>query len=216
MMKDNINKEDGFIIEFWANIFSFLSKISIFCFVRKKKNDNTHVFVERWVLGNLLLAITTTLIGYYLGNKIKWFLYIIIVYAILRVFEVIIYQLNVLFFDPYRTEKRGKKYEIKSPTRMVILLLHNYVEVMFWYAAIIIALIQLSGNLLDATWGEYVRSNILCIATFDSSGIQEIVGEFYSKLSGIVFLQIISGVIMTIISLARFIGLMPVIDSKND
>jgi len=99
---------------------------------------------------------------------------------------------------------------------MVILLLHNYVEVMFWYAAIIIALIQLSGNLLDATWGEYVRSNILCIATFDSSGIQEIVGEFYSKLSGIVFLQIISGVIMTIISLARFIGLMPVIDSKND
>ncbi len=216
MMKDNINKEDGFIIEFWANIFSFLSKISIFSFVRKKKNDNTHVFVERWVLGNLLLAITTTLIGYYLGNKIKWFLYIIIVYAILRVFEVIIYQLNVLFFDPYRTEKRGKKYEIKSPTRMVILLLHNYVEVMFWYAAIIIALIQLSGNLLDATWGEYVRSNILCIATFDSSGIQEIVGEFYSKLSGIVFLQIISGVIMTIISLARFIGLMPVIDSKND
>lgn len=216
MMKDNINKEDGFIIEFWANIFSFLSKISIFSFVRKKKNDNTHVFVERWVLWNLLLAITTTLIGYYLGNKIKWFLYIIIVYAILRVFEVIIYQLNVLFFDPYRTEKRGKKYEIKSPTRMVILLLHNYVEVMFWYAAIIIALIQLSGNLLDATWGEYVRSNILCIATFDSSGIQEIVGEFYSKLSGIVFLQIISGVIMTIISLARFIGLMPVIDSKND
>ncbi|WP_346895265.1 hypothetical protein [Clostridium sp. UBA7503] len=216
MMKDNIIKEDGFIIEFWANIFSFLSKISIFSFIRKKKNDNIHIFVERWVLGNLLLAITTTLIGYYLGNKVKWFLYIIIGYAILRVFEIIIYQLNVLFFDPYRAEKRGKKYEIKSPTRMVILLLHNYVEVMFWYAAIIIALIQLSGNLLDATWGEYVRSNILCIATFDSSGIQEIVGEFYSKLSGIVFLQIISGVIMTIISLARFIGLMPVIDSKND
>ncbi len=212
MMKDNIIKEDGFIIEFWANIFSFLSKISIFSFIRKKKNDNIHIFVERWVLGNLLLAITTTLIGY----KVKWFLYIIIGYAILRVFEIIIYQLNVLFFDPYRAEKRGKKYEIKSPTRMVILLLHNYVEVMFWYAAIIIALIQLSGNLLDATWGEYVRSNILCIATFDSSGIQEIVGEFYSKLSGIVFLQIISGVIMTIISLARFIGLMPVIDSKND
>lgn len=72
MMKDNINKEDGFIIEFWANIFSFLSKISIFSFVRKKKNDNTHVFVERWVLGNLLLAITTTLIGYYLDyyNKV--------------------------------------------------------------------------------------------------------------------------------------------------
>ena len=140
-------------------------------------------------------------------------MYIIVGYAILRVFEVIIYQLNVLFFDPYRAEKRGEVYKIKSPTRMVILLLHNYVEVMFWYAAIIIALVQISGNQLGATWGEYVRSNILCIATFNSSMIEDIVGEMYPKLSNIVFLQIISGIIMTIISLARFIGIMPSVES---
>lgn len=205
--------KDGFIIEFWANVFNVLSKISIFFIVRKFKKSMTYTFVEGWVLGNLVGALTSTLIGYYLGYNLKWLMYIIVGYAILRVFEVIIYQLNVLFFDPYRAEKRGEVYKIKSPTRMVILLLHNYVEVMFWYAAIIIALVQISGNQLGATWGEYVRSNILCIATFNSSMIEDIVGEMYPKLSNIVFLQIISGIIMTIISLARFIGIMPAVES---
>ncbi len=204
---------DGFIIEFWANVFNVLSKISVFSIVRKFKKPMTHKFVEGWVLGNLIVAILSTLIGYYLGNSLKGLMYFILIYALLRVFEVIIYQLNVLFFDPYRAEKKGEVYKIKSPTRMVILLLHNYVEVMFWYASTIIALVQISGNELGATWGEYVRSNILCIATFDSSMIQEIVGEFYPKLSSIVFLQIISGIIMTIISLARFMNLMPEVES---
>ena len=204
---------DGFIIEFWANVFNVLSKISVFSIVRKFKKPMTHKFVEGWVLGNLIVAILSTLIGYYLGNSLKGLMYFIVFYSVLRVFEVIIYQLNVLFFDPYRAEKRGEVYKIKSPTRMVILLLHNYVEVMFWYASIIIALVQISGNELGATWGEYVRSNILCIATFDSSMIQEIVGELYPRLSSIVFLQIISGIIMTIISLARFMNLMPEVES---
>jgi len=207
---------DGFIIELWANIFNVLSKISIYYFVKKIKKNISYTFVEGWVLGNLIAAIALTGVGYYLGNKIRWILYVILMYAILRVFEVIIYQLNVLFFDPYRAEKQGKKYKIKSPTRMVILLLHNYVEVMLWYAAIIIAMIQLSGNSIDATWGECVRYNVLCIATFDSSGIQEIAGAFYPKLSIIVFLQILSGIIMTIISLARFIGLMPSVESVDN
>jgi len=211
-MKSRKNS-DGFIIEFWAVVFSFLSKLSVFFIIRKMKGKMTYNFVEGWVLGNLLAAFIATVVGYYFYDKLVWAVYIIIGYAILRVFEVIIYQLNVLFFDPYRAEKRGEVYRIKSPTRMVILLLHNYVEVMLWYAAITIALMQISGSPIEATWGEYLRSNIICIATFDSSMIQEVAGEFYPKLSSIVFLQIISGIIMTIISLARFISLLPEVES---
>ena len=204
---------DGFIIEFWSNVFKVLSKISIFAIVSKSKKQMTYSFVEGWVLGHLIAAIVSTLIAYHLGSSFTGFMYFIIIYALLRVFEVIIYQLNVLFFDPYRAQKKGEVYKIKSPTRMVILLLHNYVEIMFWYAAIIIGLVQIGGYELQATWGEYVRSNILCIATFNSGMIQEIVGELYPSLSSIVFLQIISGIIMTIISLARFMNLMPQIES---
>lgn len=208
-------KNDGFIIEFWSIIFGILSKISIFSIVRKMKKEMTYMFVEAWVLGNLVVSIISTLVAYHLGINSKKIMFFIIGYAVLRVFEVIVYQLNVLFFDPYRAEKRGEVYKIKSPTRIVILLLHNYVEIMFWYAAIIIALVQISGQGLQASWGEFVRSNILCIATFDGSMIQEIVGELYPKLSSVVFMQIISGIIMTIISLARFMNLMPALGSVD-
>jgi len=120
---------------------------------------------------------------------------------------------TLVAYDPYREAKKRKPYRIKSPTRMVILLLHNYVEVMLWYAGIIIALIQLSGTGMQATWGEYVRSSILSVATFDAGAMQDVVGDLYPRLSSVVFLQVMTGIIMTIISLARFIGLMPGVES---
>lgn len=73
------------------------------------------MFVEKWVFVHLIGSFTATIIGY----------------GLLRVFEIIIYQINVLFFHPYKFHKAGNEYKIKSPTRIVILLLHNYVEVMF-------------------------------------------------------------------------------------
>lgn len=210
------DRSSGFIIKFWESIFRILSMVSVFYFIRKFKKSISYTFVDAWVLGNLIAAIIATGISYYLGNKAPWLMYMIIGYGMLRVFEIIIYQLNVLFFDPYRAANKGIAYKIKSPTRMVILLLHNYVEVMFWYSAIIIALISINNASLTCTLGEYIRSSVLCVATFDSGAIEEVVGELYPRFSNIVFLQVITGLIMTIVSLARFIGLMPEVDSIDD
>lgn len=210
------NSSGGFMIDFWDRIFNFLSKISIFHIIRKFKKDTSYTFVDAWVLGNLIAAVLSTVLGYYIGSKANWLMYIIIGYGMLRVFEVVVYQLNVLFFHPYRAAKTGKPYKIKSPTRMVILLLHNYVEVMFWYAGIIIALISINNASMTFAWGEYIRSSVLCVATFDSGAIAEVVGELYPRLSNVIFLQVVTGLIMTIVSLARFIGLMPEIDSIED
>lgn len=206
----------GFIINFYLKIFEFLSKLSIFYIIRKLKKNISYTFVEAWVLGNLIAAIISTVVSYYLGSKAPWLMYIIITYGMLRVFEIIVYQLNVLFFDPYHAQKRKEVYKIKSPTRMVILLLHNYVEVMFWYAAIIIALISLNTASMTCTLGEYIRSSVLCVATFNSGAIEEITGQLYPRLSNIVFFQVVTGLIMTIVSLARFIGLMPDIEYIDD
>ena len=217
---------ESFILEFWSRIFNILSKISVFSIVRKvfsKNIINKYSFVEKWVLGNLIFGLISTLIVYYLPDKYLWVTYIIGIYGCLRVFEVIIYQINVMFFDPYRASKKGEVYKIKSPVRMVILLLHNYVEVMFWYTVMIIVLTRAGGQVIIGSWGEYLRSNIICVATFDSSGIDKIItdcnGEQLGKLpvfSGLIFLQIITGIIMTLISLARFMNLMPGIESIDD
>lgn len=209
-------EEKGFIVEYCSVLFGFLGKISIFSVIRRLRKNMTYTFVDAWVLGNLIAAIMFTLVGYYFGDSVSWLMYLIVGYAILRVYEIIIYQLNMLLFDPYRTLKKGKTYKINSPTRTVILLLHNYLEVMFWYAAIIIALQQLNGITLVASYIEYIQSCVLCIATFNGELVQNTVGEIYPGLSNVVFLQVITGVIMTLISLARFIGILPAVESIEE
>lgn len=215
-MKEKNNEEkDSFIIDFWCNIFGILKKISIFEFVRwvtKKKGSR---FVEYWVLGNLIAAILSTVLIYYVGATVKIVTYFIVAYGIIRVFEIIIYQLNVLLFDEYRQARKKEAYILTSVLRTVLLLIHNYIEVMFWYASIMLALLQLDDNTLNASWGEYVRSNILCVAVFDRSSIQELMGDTYSSVANIIFMEVISGVIMTLLSLARFIGIMPGVKTKK-
>jgi len=74
------------------------------------------------VVGNLIAAILSSIFVYNLSIEYKGIIPIVLVYLILRVFEVIIYQINALLFHPYRRSKKpGKKYKIKSVTRMLLL-----------------------------------------------------------------------------------------------
>ncbi|KPU26272.1 hypothetical protein TR13x_10830 [Caloranaerobacter sp. TR13] len=208
-----MNKQDGFIMDLWEKIFSFLSKISIFTllrFIRKRMGKEiTYTFVDSWVLGNLILSILSSIIVYNLTSEYEVLLFIIFGYGVLRVFEVIIYQINVLLFDPYRCKKQNKPYKIKSKSRMVLLLLHNYVEIMFWYSTMMITLVVLILGKVDNSWMSYIRSNILCIVTFDSNVVIEATGKTFPYLYTLAFYEIMSGIIMTVISLARFVGILP-------
>lgn len=204
---------NGFIIVFWEKRFSFLSKMSIFYWIRKifPKIKSSYSFVEMWVLGNLIISTVSsymayTNISYRLNN-------IIFCYATLRIFEIIIYQINVLLFDGYRTIKKirsqgrrrnkSKGYRIKSATRMVILLLHNYVEIIFWYSSLFIILINWYGvDVRTCVWSYYIKESILCMTVYSPT-------MDTSYLLNVIFIAKMSGFIMTTISLARFIGLLP-------
>lgn len=215
-ISNKVKNDEGFLLEYSNEIFYFLEKISIFNLIRKVKGNTTYKFVDGWVLGNLIVAILSTLIIYNLNNNSKVLIFIIFTYAVLRVFEVIIYQINVLLFHPYRAFKAGKNYEINSVPRMVLALLHNYVEIMFWYSTMVISIVVLSdGSAYSLPWSEYVKSNILSIATLDTSMIIDTLPKGYKFLSDIAFFEIISGIIMTIISLARFVGNLPGVNTQN-
>lgn len=203
------NNNSGLLIRMWDDIFGFLEKISIFYIIRKLTDSKSHKFVDGWVIGNLIASIASSLLVYNLYSISRILIYFIIIYAILRVFEIIIYQINVLIFHPLRS----KNYKIKSIYRMVLALLSNYVEIMFWYTAMVIALVVLNeGSAFRLNWTEYVMSNILCIVTLDGNSIKDSIHNSYSYLSDLIFLEIISGIIMTVISLARFIGILPDVD----
>lgn len=205
MNKDIINEEGEFILPFWNAIFGFLERLSIFYLVRKFKVCKTYRFVELWVLGNLILSILFSHIAYNFQNR--YLSYGILIYGLIRVFEVVIYQINVLIFHPYRAAKKGKKYFIKSPFRMVVLLLHNYIEIIFWFMSIYISMLVIGNNVVFESWGTYLKLSSFCFVSSDLT-ILEAKG-FLSSLAWVAYIEVISGLIMTIISLGRFIGTLP-------
>lgn len=209
-----MERKNSFIVDFWEKVFHILSKISLFYWIRKVTKNRSYTFVEGWVLGNLIISILCSLVVYWVPLA-SWILYTLLVYGLLRVFEIIVYQLNVLLFDPYRAQKQNKEYAIHSATRMVVLLLHNYVEIMFWYTAVILCLINIYGSEVYFSWGQFVQQNVLCIATFDSDFLETPRMSAIPALSHVVFMEIISGLIMTLISLSRFIGLLPPVAEKQ-
>ena len=211
--KNEVKKyEDGFILPFWEKIFKSLSKISTFYLIMLMKKNITHRFVEKWVLFNLLLSIASSILIYSTGNKFLSVLFC--VYGALRVFEVLIYQINVLLFDPYRANKKGRRYSIKSPTRMVILLLHNYFELVFWYSTFYLGMLVIFNIEIIGSWGTYLKISMLCFMTFDASIVEG--NALLRSLSNIAFIEVISGLIMTIISLARFIGILPDVNPEEE
>ena len=206
--------QQGFIIPFWSAVFGFMEKVSVFHWIsillkKYKPNLDRYTFVEFWVFGHLLVAILASTIIYNLDpNPQMWYqvlIWFIIAYGALRVFEMIAYQINMLFFHPFRSDD----YHIKSARRTLILLLHNYAEIIFWYSAIQMGLLILAGHSLQQIWVEYIRLNFYCIATLDSSVINSYFGNAPRFMANLTFVEILSGLIITIISLARFISLLP-------
>lgn len=210
-------RQDGFIIPFWKSVFGFLEKVSLFYWVvywlkKNGRNKNMYTFVELWVFGHLLASIMASCIIYHLTPGYQVLIYCILGYSALRVLEIIVYQINVLLFHPIGNEN----YYIKSARRTLILLLHNYAEIIFWYSAIQMGLLLLSGHSLQQIWVEYIRLNFYCIATFDSSVISSSFDNVPRFLAHLTSFEIMSGLIITIISLARFISLLPPVKQLED
>lgn len=204
-----IKTNDGFVMDLWEKIFKLLSKISVFYLITtilRTKIKKPYTFVEKWVVGNLLAAITGSLIVYFTGNKI--ILLILFIYGISRVFEIIVYQLNVILFDSYRAHKKGIQYKVKSVSRMLVLLIHNYIEIVFWYAVMALTIIYLNNQSESFSWAHYIKSSFLCISTFNEDAVISN-GVFLSKIA---FFEAVSGIILTIVSIARCINTLPAVE----
>jgi hypothetical protein len=194
-----------FIVELWSKILSILGIISLFWLIRKlipalKRNI---VFSDAWVLGHLMLAIgvwgISSIERQTLG--VGWLL----IYGGFRIFEVFIYQVNVLLFDHYRAGKNGTKYAVRGFLRLIILLLHNYVEFIFWFAAIYLNFdwVFRGGNAMTSF--ESLNFSFVTMTTFGHS--QFLATATWGHI--VQFGQSIIGLFMALVIIARFIALIP-------
>ncbi|SFI18600.1 hypothetical protein SAMN05192551_10810 [Tindallia magadiensis] len=209
--------EDSFIVKFWSRIFNFLRWISVFQIIRhvfgkKKANGEnrfvkTYTFVELWVIGNAIVSIILLIIvKNYAFHRIY---YLFLGYSLIRVFEIFVYQVNVLLFDQLRTDN----YAIKSYRRMVLLLLHNFVEIILWFS---ISYLILGANFTEDL-GSYnliqvIYFSFVKMTSFGSTNLEP------KTMVGIqiVWFQSIVGLFMTLIVLSRFIGLLPTPKSMDE
>lgn len=227
--KNNV-KNDGFLTSFFYSIFNALRQVSLFQQVRnfvgwgwmilhfrelngltykqkKQKYSATRPFVNSYLFSELWVtcAILCGLLFYTLmtnGSVPDWLRVTFICLALLRAFEIIIYHVNVLLFDPIRAEKNGQKYAIKSPTRMLLLLMINMAEYMLCFS---IVFLFFSPDVLTATtWQSFAYS----ASAFLNLDVPEI-GKLPNTILHLAHIESIIGVLMNIICIARFISMLP-------
>jgi hypothetical protein len=195
----------SFIVESWSKVFSILRWISPFQIIRIliPATRGSYRFVDGWVLGNLVLSIVLLLICSALS--LRWWEAIAIGYGGIRVFEVFIYQINVLLFD---------EYALRGFRRIVILLLHNYVEIIFWFALIYRNIgwaFETGGVSLDSFLVS-LNFSFVTMTTFGHTAIspRETLGDI------LIFIQSVIGLFMALLILARFISLIPTPDTLDE
>ena len=199
----------SFIVPFWAAVFRVLSFVSLFSLLRLlipwlRGKRRSYAVVEIWVFGHTAFAFAVALLAY-----IKPSLGVVsgvLIYGGLRVFEIVVYQANVLLFDEWRARTTHKRYSLRGYRRLLLLLLHNYAELVFWFMAALFAFHARTYLALDdASFNSVLRTTLLTMVTFSSDGIR-IVGW-----RGLLLLTVESvvGVFMTVMILARVLSLIP-------
>lgn len=197
----------SFIVGLWSKIFGALRWISPFQIFRTliPTIKESASFVDVWVLGNLLLSII--LLSMCSAPNLLWWEILSICYGVIRVCEIGIYQINVLLFDEYRARKARKPYVVRDFRRLVLLLLHNYVEIIIWFALFyrnIDWAFETGGITLDS----FLMALNFSFITMTSFGYSTIIPK--EALSYILtIIQSAIGLFMALLILARFISLLP-------
>jgi hypothetical protein len=200
------------IVSAWSHFFYFLSRISVFELLRVAVPAwrNSYVFVEWYVTAVTALSVAALLVA---ANRIEvsvtWILAAAVAFGAFRIFEVVVYQVNVLLFDEYRSRTSNGEYALRSYRRLVILLVHNYFEIVCWFGVIYSYFIR--SGLIKFPSDEHpsvfqiFRESMLLTFAFNPHLYEPVTDWAVFAFSA----QAAIGVFLTIVMFARFIALLP-------
>lgn len=240
-IKDSLSSSENGIVGFWdvvTKVLSYVSLLEVFMLIKKrwvsKKNqneqqeesaspDSIYYLIEIWVVAHVFIAILASAIVFYdLTADNKILLYSLAVYGSLRVFEIIIKQIRVIMFDTIGVNA----VHLKSARRSIILLIHNVVEMIFWFSVSIMVVClseikTVGGSYTHLSeifyWSDFIRCSTLQFITFgdDYTAISKLI-DGQNLLINITFWEILVGFLIIVISLARFFSLLPTVKCQDE
>lgn len=169
----------------------YLSKFTIFNCIRwrvcEKNADCENRFTECWVLAALVLAGLSFILAVSCSSR---FVIIVAALPIYRVYELVLYQVKILFVDPWNSQA----YKFPYGSRPVILAILNYIEVVLWFATLyaictvigslkiysFVTLTILTGKPGDDGWqfdGQFFVSHIMAPCYCDGSLNHRVVSD---------------------------------------
>jgi hypothetical protein len=201
------------IVSVWAWIFGILGHLSLFALIRKlaPKARKSYLFVEVYVTTMTFLSIITLAVATWRrAEPVNVLLISAAAFGAYRIYEIIVYQVNVLLFDEYRAKKNGQPYYVRGYRRIVLLLLHNYLEVVCWFGVGYMYFVR-AGDIVFEHGIEHLnffrvfRESLLLMFSFnaDEASPQTSIGVIAFSVHAIV------GLFMTLMVFARFLSVLP-------
>lgn len=205
----------SFIVSLWGRVFDVLGCISFFWVIQKlfPRISQSYTFVEWWVLfwGAFSITFLLTVGWWHCAPTIL--VCILTIIGGLRVAEIVIYQINVLLLDEWRTKQNPElpPYAVRGYRRLVILTLHNYIEILFWFAAFYVIEggrfhTADAGLSLSSVSGAFYHS-MLTMTTLGYGDIIPLSGEWVAAF--LCSAQTLIGVFLAVVVFARVVALVP-------
>jgi voltage-gated potassium channel Kch len=204
---------DSFILQMWGRVLVALRVISplewIWWLCPRMR---THGWVDLWVLLNGVAAALTVILA--VGVARSAVVCALLLYGGLRIVEIVAYQAKVVLFDEYRQPRSTPDYAVRSYRRIVVLTLHNYVEVICWFAGAYATLNTVFGEKASvvSTFAGALYFSLVTMATVGYGDITP------TSSTGrlLVTAQIAIGLFMTLVILARMVSYLPTPRTLDD
>lgn len=203
-----------FIVDLWSRIFDFLGKLTMFYIflyiiqkTRAKENEERigkYGFVEIWVIFFTIISFLCMLFSK--SPKVDSLEWGFIIIGCWRLYEIVIYQINVVFFAHMRDRR------IRGYLRIVLLLFHNFFEITFWFAFFYR---NLTETFRGGEINSFINSLIFSFYTMTTFGHTTIIPECcISKI--VTFIQSLIGLFMALVVLSSFISYLPIPDTTEE
>jgi hypothetical protein len=207
-------------VKLWETLFRFIRDYHPLGFIFRrlqkslkiKEDEELYALIDAWVHLHLFLAIILW-VAVSIIDSVVWLIWFFVIYGILRISYIVIYNINVILFDQFQRNGLKKNYMVRSYRRILICLFINYAEIILWFA-IFYCFLKHCFSMSYVCLNNPMGSLYFSIVTMTTLGYGDIkpINNWGAFLCGF---QTLIGVFWIAVVVARFITVLPKAQTRD-